>query len=356
MRKEIDWFIHDRLSLGILFGLPLIILGLIGGGAFTVTNVAGTPRVFILDLDKTEYSLAYVNSFRNSTQFSMDIMDNWHEPDVVTLESCKAMILADDLDAYVVIPPNFTSTLLNNRSANIVLVIDYDSETGGLVPTYFNNGNIIYQSEYQVFNGEIVYQPIFRPDEEFTFIRITLPIIIPLLLFVCANLVASQSIIGDEPLKRILLTPARKMEVIFSKFISYSILGAILAFLSLFLLNVILKIEFHSFLSTFIIVAAGPIFGVAYGILFSTLSTSKIQAAQLSLFSFILQFVFLIFIRVEPLVSLIPVEVIRETFTLVAFRGIPFTKLWLPLLQILLQNVIVLILSIFLYKRKKQDI
>jgi hypothetical protein len=353
VRKEIDWFIHDKLSLIILFGLPLVILGLIGGGAFTVTNVAGTPRVFILDEDQTEYSLAYINSFRNSTQFSMEIMDNWHEPETVTAENCSAMILTDMLDAYVIIPANFTADLLNNRSASVTLIIDYDSETGSLVPTYFHNGNIIYQGEYQIFNGEIVYTPIFRPDEAFTFISITLPIIIPLLLFVCTNLVASQSIIGDEPLKRILLTPARKNEIILSKFISYSILGIILAFLSLLLLNVILKIEFYSFLRTFIIIALVPIFGVSYGILFSTISTTKIQAAQLSLFSFILQFVFLIFIRIEPIVSLIPVEVIRETFTLVAFRGITFSELWLPMGQAILQNMIVLSISMLLYKWKK---
>ena len=356
IRKEIDWFIHDKLSLTILFGLPLIILGLVGGGAFTVTNVAGTPRVFILDLDQTEYSLAYINSFRNSTFFSMDVKDNWHEPELVSYENCTTMILTDSLDAYVIIPINFTSQLLNNRSTSINLTIDYDSETGGLVPTYFRNGHIVYQSEFQVFNSEIVYEPTFRPDEEFTFIKITLPIIIPLLLFVCANLVASQSIVGDEPLKRILLTPARKIEIVISKFSAYAIMGVILAFASLVLLNVILKIEFYSFLSTFVIIAAVPIFGVSYGVLFSCLSTSKLQAAQLSLFSFIFQFVFLIFIRVDPLVKLIPVEIIRETFTLVAFRGVPFTKLWLQMGQILLHNAVILLLSVILYKRKKLEI
>lgn len=353
IRKELDWFIHDRLSVGILFFLPLFVISLIGGGALTIGEITGTPTVYFLDLDGSDYSIAYIESYRQSEYFNMDVYDNWNNPDIVTLENCESSIITDTLDGYVIIPSNYSEDLLENRSSYIDIYLDSRSDAAGLLTSYFNSGNIVYQSEYQIFNGEIVYVPDFRPTDEFSFIQFVLPILIPLLLFVCANLIASQSIIGDEPLKRILLTPAKKIEIVLAKSVAYTLLGILLSFLTILILQVVFNIEFYSFWNTFVITAMIPTFGVVYGILFSSFTTTKLQAAQLSLFAFIFQFTIVMFLRINPIVQYFPVDIIRRLFMLVAFRGISLSAILDEFAFMFMHMAIVLLSSVWFYSRKK---
>ncbi|RLI63114.1 MAG: hypothetical protein DRO88_10700 [Promethearchaeia archaeon] len=356
IRKELDWFVHDKLSVIILFALPLFLIIIIAAGDFTISDLSEEPVVYIIDEEKSVYSQAFIDTYKNSDMFNMEIHDSNSEPYLVTLENCSKLIAQSKIDAYLIIPSNFSENLINNRSTSLILILDANSKMSALVSNYFSSGSTLFQSQFQVFNSEIVFQPEMRPDEDFNFLIMVLPILLSLLLFVSSNLVASQCIVADDPLKRLLLSPARRGEIILSKSISYIFLGAFLSFISVLILRVIFKVIFASFLNTFLITFFSTIFGVLYGILFSSISKTRLQAAQLSLFFFVLQFTMGIFIRIDPIVNYLPYDIVRQIFIKVAFLGVSLSTLSPKLWEIFIHNVIVLILSVIFYKQKKFDV
>ena len=356
IRKELDWFVHDKLSIIILFALPIFLVVIIAAGNFTITDLGEVPLVYIIDEEQSEYSQAFIDTFKYSDLFSMEIHDSNSEPYLVTSENCSNLISQSKIDAYLIIPSNFSENLIINRSTSIILVLDANSDLSGMVNNYFSSGSTLFQSQFQVFNSEIVFDPQMRPDAEFDFLIMVLPILISLVLFVCSNLVASQCIVADNPLKRMLLSPARRGEIIISKSLSYIFLGAILSFVCVLILRVIFKVMFASFLNTFLISFFSTIFGVLYGILFSSIAKTRLQAAQLSLFFFVLQFTLGIFIRIDPIVNYLPYDIVRQIFIKVAFLGVSLSTLSAKVWEIIIHSAIVLILSIIFYKQKKFDV
>ncbi len=328
----------------------------IAAGDFTISDLGEVPLVYIIDEEQSLYSRAFIKTYKESDSFNMEIYDSNSEPFLVTLENCSLLIAQSEIDAYVIIPSNFSQNLIDNRSTSIILVLDANSEMSGLVKTYFSSGSTLFQSQFQVFNSEIVFDPEMRPDAKFDFLIMVLPILISLVLFVCSNLVASQCIVGDDPLKRLLLAPTRREEVIIAKSLSYIFLGAILSFVCVLILRVIFNVVFASFLNTFLISFFSTIFGVLYGILFSSVSKTRLQAAQLSLFFFVIQFTMGIFIRIDPIVNYLPYDIVRQIFIKVAFLGVSLTTLSAEIWEIIIHNLIVLILSILFYKQKKFDV
>jgi hypothetical protein len=354
IRKEIDWVIHDRLSMAILFLLPIFLFILMGEGTFTF-SVFDTSTVYILDLDNTEYSHKYIENFRGDN-YDLEIYDNHAYPDIVTLNNCETLIFTPQLDAYIIVPANFTESLLQNSSASIIMVLDGISGSTSMIMKSFSYGNLEYQLNYQVFNQEILYIPEFRPDEEFSFVILALPVLTSMILFACVNMVASQAIIADEPVKRMLLSPAMKQEVVIAKGIVYSILGAALAFVCLSILWIFYDVPFASFINTFAISWIATIFGASFGMLFSSIATSRLQAAQMSLFIFALQFMLVQFLRIQPLVNFLPMEIVRAVFVNVAFHNKTLFSEPGTLMKVIVTNLGAYLLAIAIYKRKKEAI
>ena len=76
IRKELDWFTHDKLSITILYLLPIFLVSVIAAGDFTVLDLGGTPVVYIIDEEQSEYSIAFIESFKTTDEFSMEIHDS----------------------------------------------------------------------------------------------------------------------------------------------------------------------------------------------------------------------------------------------------------------------------------------
>ena len=270
IRKELDWVIHDKVSMLILFILPLLLIGIIG--VVATTNNDNEPDkyvVYIIDQDQSDYSKAYIEFYKGKSWSFLDVHDSNTDPNI-TIELAEELIYTTQLSAYLVIPEDFSESLMENRSASIKLTIDGITPIVSIIIIIsFEYGNVQYQMENQVFNGEILYFPEQHPKVKLKFLAQTSPLIIPMVLFACVNMVASQCLIADEPLRRLLLTPTSELDVIIAKTIAYSYLSSIIAFTSVFLLNVVFKVVLISFIEAFLIIFMGGMFGVTFGILFN---------------------------------------------------------------------------------------
>lgn len=355
VRKELDWVVHDKISMVILFVLPMVLILLVGNIQKGFTSDK-TPVVYIIDLDDSVYSRAYIDAFR-SENVSLEIHDNHSEPENVTIENAEALIPTPYLQAYMIIPENFSESLQTNRSATVLVYINGINMLELYTVKYqLLFGSLVYQIDYQVFNGEILYYPEQRPAKVMSLIETMAPNLLPNILFAVVNMVACQCIVADEPLKRMLLTPARKIEVIVAKTITYSFLGAILSLGCLSILWFVFDVHFISFLNAFLITFIATFFGVTLGVMFSVMSKSRIAAAQLFLFAYIMQMMIVNNLRIEPAVHYMPIEIVRRIFVDVAYRGIPLISMTDKVVLIVVLNLVILFITFILYRLRKEDV
>jgi hypothetical protein len=356
VRKELDWVIHDKVSMLILFVLPALLLGIVGLLANTNIETDISYHVYIIDNDQSEYSQAFIDFYKGRDWSFLIVEDSNSNPNI-TLEVAEELIYTTQLDAYIILPSNFSETLINNRSANIQMTINgIDPIAAVVIRIAFNYGNVQYQLNNQVFNGEILFFPENHPKIKMRMLATAAPIIIPMVLFACVNMVASQCIIADEPLKRLLLTPTNETDVIIAKTIAYSYLSSIVSFSVVFILAVAFKITFISFIDTAIITFMIALFGVTFGILFSSLATSRLQAAQWFLFAYIIQVILVMNLRITGIVEFMPIEIVRASFVDSAYRGIPLILQWENMIKIIGMNAGALIGANLIYRKKKRDV
>ncbi|MHA1148897.1 MAG: ABC transporter permease [Promethearchaeota archaeon] len=357
VRKELDWVIHDKLSMLILFLLPIFLIIMVGNIQNDIRSGSDEPAiVYLIDKDFSNFSSDYIQSLR-SDELTFELYDNHEDPDKVTIENAEKLIPTPDLQAYLIIPEDFNESLLLNRTAKIKVYIDGIKLFNSLQLKYeFVAGTMLYQLEYQVFNSEVLYFPETRPDRDLTLLEIAVPNMVPTIMFAALNMIACQCIIADEPLKRMLITPTKKWEVIIAKTIAYCFLGAILSFGCMCLLTFGFGLQFISFIDTYMMAFFATIFGVTLGILFSCIAKSRLQAAQMFLFSYIMITLFVNYLRIEPIVHYMPTEIISSIFIHVAYRGIPLSSLGAELSLIIGMNASFLILAYIALSLKKQDV
>ena len=99
----------------------------------------------------------------------------------------------------------------------------------------------------------------------------------------------------------------------------------------------------------------GVLFGITLGILISSIAGSQIQAAQMFLFLFVFQMLFVIYFRIQPVVSYMPVEIIRKFIINIGYRGIPLNQSgWF--IPVVGYNILILIISFVIFSLKKPHI
>src|SRR6185503_1136598 len=112
--KELVQLRRDRMTLGLMLGIPAIQLALFG---FAIrTEVRHLPTV-VLDESRSSESRALVSVMRNTGNFDM----------VGTVDSrveLEARLASGDARAAVVIPPEFQSDIKRGRTAQAQVIVD----------------------------------------------------------------------------------------------------------------------------------------------------------------------------------------------------------------------------------------
>jgi ABC-2 type transport system permease protein len=125
-RKELTQIARDRLALTLALLLPLMLLLLLGTSiSLTVTNMA----IVVQDLDDSEVSHDFIDSFRASNTFHVVAWPPDHQPEEALRDSRAR--------AALIIPEHFGRDLARGVTANVQLLVDgTDSNTAKLVQGY----------------------------------------------------------------------------------------------------------------------------------------------------------------------------------------------------------------------------
>ncbi len=231
--KEFQRIAADKRTLALMFIIPalvLVIFGLSSGGGpttlFTVNvitrdsqgpsmNYSGQDETLIEGFQKSAVFVLHDGIFNVTSD--TDYLSCWKQ-NMNKLER-------DDIDAFIVIPANFSETAENGTDEVTLLVyVDgSDAQVSEAIHVaiqepiaYFR----IYSGLTQNFTMVVPYLEFDVPYWANQVLNYAFPIVISMIMLgTCMNL-TSLSIVSEAPLARMLLTPAGKTSIVFSKLVT----------------------------------------------------------------------------------------------------------------------------------------
>ncbi|TFG99516.1 ABC transporter permease [Candidatus Thorarchaeota archaeon] len=391
--KELRLIIKDKVALMLIFLLPAVLIGMLWyvtdssgmggldlggsmGGGFggggdddnatstttTITTVVELNETIndddvivlgMVDLDTTriydgedlsENLTAYLEKLVDRLVFYNNTADAYRA------------LYERTIDAYVVIPDGFEANLTINRPTYIEVHYDGNDFIGSSTFTGIVQGaTIIFRVSKlwirsEVFPGMVIE---FTPGGGFLE-AVFGGFIVIFSSYLGIAMTSAQSIVGDEPLRRMLLTPTNRLEVIVSKVIGYVIIGFLQSLLLVTLWVLAFSLELStSFFSLVIIMSLSALTGSATGILISAVANTRLQANQMFLFVLFGTLIMSgFFIDVGALNDILPMNQGNALLIDTAFKGLTLLQVFDRILTLFAFTVIAILTATFVFARK----
>ena len=281
--KEFIQMRRDRLTLGMMLGIPA--LQLVMFGYAIQTEVRHLPTV-VLDESRSSESLALVDELRNTGNF--DIVG--YVPDRGALDreirSGRAM-------AGVVIPPTFLTDLRRGRTAQAQVIVDAadplassSGMSGAAQAGAARSAAIIARTTGRGPPLEVRVRPWYNPGLRSAVYIV--PGIIGVLLSVTMILITSMSIVRERErgtLEQLIVTPIDKTSLMLGKIVPFVLVGyvqmTVILILGRFLFDVPVR---GSLPLLYLLTSAFIVASLGLGLFISTVARSQTQAMQLGFF------------------------------------------------------------------------
>ena len=287
--KEFIQMRRDRLTFGMMIGLPIIQLILFG---FAInTDVKHLPTI-VFDQSLGQDSRDLVNSLEGSQYFNIEYAaKNFNEVNDA-VDSGKAKV-------GIIIPPDFTDNLKHGRTASVQVIVDASdslaasSAIGAAQLVGQTKSQQILMQKLRGYSGhatDLPYDLRIRPwyNQDFVSAFHMVPGTMGTILTMTRVMFTSMAIVRERErgtLEQLIVTPMKTWELLIGKIIPYIFVGYIQATVALlvgiFVFDLPVRgslVLLYSLTSLFIIAS------LAMGVLISVLAKTQMQAMQMSFF------------------------------------------------------------------------
>lgn len=233
--KEFERVKADKRTLALMFLIPalvLIIFGFSSGSGprtmFTVNLITRDSQVTGPAVNSSALDEKLIDGFEHSAVFILhDRVYN------VTNDTAYASCLNqnmnklrhDDIDAIVIIPANF-SEAAGNLSSEVTLIVyvdGSDAQVSEAIHVAIQEPIAYFRINARLMSNFTTVVPYLEFDVPYwanQVLNYAFPIVISMIMLgTCMNL-TSLSIVSEAPLARMLLTPAGKTSIVFSKLVT----------------------------------------------------------------------------------------------------------------------------------------
>lgn len=366
IKKEFLQLKRDKRMLPLIFLAPILQLIIIGYAiTFDVKNVS----MVVCDLDRSEESKNYIESFKSSGYFKIvDYIINQKEVDYY-LDKSLARVA-------VVIPKNFSSELQKGNLAEIQILMDGSDAYSANVSLSYITG-ITFN-----FNKNILLKYFNDRGLNFSYIRIEpetriwfnpelkssnyfIPGIIGLLLTIMTLLLTSMAIVKEKEfgtMEQLIVTPIRKIELIVGKLIPFTLIGFVEVLLVLAAAFIFFDLELKGSLLLLLISCVPFLFStLGLGLLVSTISRTQQQAMMVSVFLIMLPFIYLsgFTFPVENMPEIIqfasnfiPLKYFLIILRSLFLKGVGISEIWDEMLIMLVIGVVIFSLSVMVFRKQ----
>jgi ABC-2 type transport system permease protein len=333
LQKEFIQMRRDRLTLGMMIGIPAIQLALFG---FAIrTEVRHLPTV-VLDEARTRESRELIASLVNSSYF--DVVG-----EVRGREEIATRIGRGDVAAAVVIPHDFTRDLKRGRGAEAQVIVDAADPLSS--QSALQGASLLglsFQPSDRAASGvqpvTLRVRPWYNPMlDSSTYI---VPGIIGVLLSMTMIIINAMSVVRERErgtLEQLIVTPVDRTSLMLGKIIPFLLVGYVQVSVIILLGRLLFDVPIRGSLPLLYLMALPfVVASLGIGLFFSTLVRTQAQAMQAG-FLFILPNILLsgfMFPRAampEPaqwLGLLLPLTYFLTVLRGILLKGVGFAALW----------------------------
>lgn len=372
--KELRLIIKDKVALLLIFLLPAALIGMlwyvtdassmggmdigsgagIGGGGDdgNQTATVSGPDLGVVDLDTTtgyeggdlsENLTGFYETMANVTMYNS------------TADAYRALYL-QQIDAYIVIPDGFGANLTENYPTYIEVHYDGNDLLGSAsVQGIVQAGTILFRASKLWIRSEVFPSMIIEFTPEGGYLESVFGgFIVIFSSYLGIAMTSAQSIVGDEPLRRMLLTPTNRLEVVVAKVIGYVIIGFFQSLLLVTLWVLAFDLNLNtSFLSLVVIMSLSSLTGSATGLLISAVANTRLQANQMFLFVLFGTLILSgFFLDVGILDRILPMNQGLNLLVDTAFKGLNLLDVADRVLTLLGFSVAAILAATFVFSRK----
>ena len=359
-RKEFIQMRRDRLTLGIMVGVPVIQLMLFG---FAIqTDVRHIPTV-VLDESRTPTSRDVIAAFENTGNFRIvGHVDGRRELD--------AWIERGDAQAAIVVPHNFPRDLTRGTTATIQVIVDASDPLASQaalaaaagVAQVRNLAILSAAANRQNLPLETRVRPRYNPGLRSP--NYIVPGLVGVILTITLVLVTAMAIVRERErgtLEQLIVTPITKTELMLGKIAPYVGVGLVQMTVVLLLGRFVFDVPLvGNVLLLYGIALVFIVASLAFGLFVSTLVRTQQQAMQASFF-FVLPNILLsgfMFPRqAMPTVfqwigAMLPLTHFLKVLRGILLKGVGTAELWQEMGILLLFATVLIALSVRRFQKK----
>ena len=277
VKKEVRQLRRDRLTFGMIVGIPVIQLLMFG---YAINMDVRNLDAAVADLSGTSASRQVVMDM-SQTQIIRVIRQ------VSSANELEHMMRQGEISVGIYIPPDFDRRLHQaDRSAMQLLVDGSDTVVQGAAAQL---AQVAYQSRTSPYNDQppVMELRTFYNPERRSPVN-TVPGLIGVILTMTMILFTAVAIVRERErgnLEVLITTPVKTSELMLAKITPYVFIGLIQVSLVLLLGKFLFQVPMAgSLLDTYIITLVFIVANLALGLVISTLVSTQFQAMQLSFF------------------------------------------------------------------------
>jgi ABC-2 type transport system permease protein len=279
--KEVNQIVRDKNLLVFLLFSPIVQLLIFG---YSINPDIQQLKLGVVNYDNTFQSRELISELTENQAFNLEIiLKNEKELDKKVKEG--------KLTIGLVIPPDFSRTLSQDKITEIQIIIDgVDANTAGVSWGYIKQ---IIRQYNQKLNLDkvsplIIPQTIFLYNPGLTSSWFFVTGIMGAIFTLTSSLVSSGTVIREKDtgtLEQLLMTPSEAWEILLAKIVPLFMLLMGNVFLSLGLGIIVFKIPLRGNFALFMVLSGVYILiGIGIGIILATISRTQQQAFLLSFF------------------------------------------------------------------------
>ncbi len=284
IKKEYIQMRRDRMTLALIFMMPLIQLLLFGYAI--QTEVKHIPTV-ILDQSLSAESRDIISAFTASGYFDIIAsVDNYDDIDRA-IDSGNAQV-------GIILPPDFNQTLQRQESAPIQVIVDAsDNMVANQAIATANSIGLIKSQEILVNSlpsgaapYDIRIRPWYNPDGITAFYMV--PAILGIIVTMTMVIITAVAIVKEREngtLEQLIVTPLKPVELMLGKTIPYIVLGYLQITVALIVASLVFHVPIRgSLLELYILTLFFITASLGLGLTISNIARSQMQAFQMAFF------------------------------------------------------------------------
>ena len=378
IRKEFGRIRSDKRTLVLLFVIPIILIVVFG-----LTTGVGVTKFFTSAIitrddmptydDFPSNSSKYDDTFISIMQYNTSSWDLYRYYNATDSEEydnayqdCHDFLKNGDIDIIIILPENFSESVENKINPVLIYYIDgSDSTAVAAIEVAIQEPIALFRAETDMITNFTIMIPYLEFDVPFwesAILNYAIPFILPIIILGTTINLTSLSIVSEDPLPRMLVTPTTKREIILSKLIANSIIMLLQSTEIFFMISFFGLYSLGSLFYFFLVLIMIGFSGICIGLFISALSPTEQSANQMYLIMFIVIILFSgsvlplnvtqpgvqIFINLLPLSNAVPL------ITDVTLKGLSpnlESLFWLNL-----SSLIYIMLAYIIYMFKKLEV